>query len=212
MLDHFFHLHFETFSIIELVFAKNVTMADTIEGAIAEGKSSFDKAIDRLKDEMMKIRAGKASPAMLNGVLVDYYGNPSPLNQVANVTSVDSRTLSIQPWEKSMLGPIEKSIFEANLGITPMNDGEAVRITIPPVTEERRKDLVKQCKGLGEDAKVSLRNGRHKMIDFIKKEVKDGYPEDAGKRDEANVDKLVKEYTVKIEDLLTAKEKELLTV
>lgn len=187
-------------------------MADTIEGAIAEGKQSFDKAIDHLKDEMIKIRAGKASPSMLNGIMVEYYGNPTPLNQVANVSSVDSRTLSIQPWEKSLLGDIERAIFEANLGITPMNDGETVRIMIPPVTEERRKDLVKQVKGLAEDAKVSLRNGRHKMIDYIKKEVKDGYPEDAGKRDEADVEKLVKDYTSKIEDLFAAKEKELLTV
>lgn len=187
-------------------------MADTIEGAIAEGKVAFEKAVERLKDEMMKIRAGKASPSMLNGLMVDYYGNPTPITQVANVSSVDSRTLSIQPWEKSMLGPIEKAIFEANMGLTPMNDGEAVRITIPPVTEERRKDLVKQCKGLVEDGKVSLRNARHKMIDFIKKEVKDGYPEDAGKRDEANVDKMVKEYTTKLEELFAAKEKDILKV
>jgi len=187
-------------------------MEATIESTIKEGQQSFDKVIDHLKSELMKIRAGKASPAMVNGIMVDYYGTPTSLTQVANVSTPDSRTLAIQPWEKSLLGPIEQAIFAANLGLTPMNDGEYVRISIPPLTEDRRKELVKQCKVLGEDAKVSARSARHKMIDFIKKEVKNGYPEDAGKKKEAEVEGLVKGISSKIEDLLSVKEKEIMTV
>lgn len=187
-------------------------MSETIESTLTHGKQGFQKALDHLADELTKIRAGKAAPNMLNGILVEYYGNPTPMGQVANISAIDSRTLSIQPWEKNMLGPIERAIFEANLGITPMNDGESVKITIPPVTEERRKDLVKQAKALGEEAKVSLRNGRHKMLDFVKKEVKDGYPEDAGKRKEAEIESMVKDYTHKIEVLLEAKEKDIMKV
>ena len=187
-------------------------MTETIDSTIEHGKDSFQKALDHLADELTKIRAGKASPNMLNSLMVEYYGNPTPMPQVANISAVDSRTLSIQPWEKSMLGPIERAIFEANLGITPMNDGEAVRISIPPVTEERRRDLVRQAKALGEDAKVSLRNARHKMIDFIKKEVKDGFPEDAGKRKETEVENLVKEFYSKIDALLVLKEKDIMKV
>lgn len=187
-------------------------MEETIDSTIENGKKLFVKAVDHLKDELLKLRAGKASPAMLNGLMVEYYGNPTPLSQVANISAIDSRTLSIQPWEKNMLGPIEKAIFEANLGITPMNDGESVKITIPPVTEERRKDLVKQGKALTEDGKVSIRNVRHKMIDFIKKEIKNGYPEDAGKRKEAEVESLVKDYYGKLEALMDAKEKDIMKV
>ena len=185
---------------------------ETIESTLEAGKDLYDKTLDHLNNELTKIRAGKASPAMLKGLMVDYYGNPTPLNQVSNISTPDARTLSIQPWEKNMLGPIEQCIFQANLGLTPMNDGEFVRIIIPPLTEERRKSLVKQTKTLAEDAKISLRNGRHKMIDFIRKEVKDGYPEDSGKKKEAEVDSMVKEYTVKIEAMLAAKEKDIMTV
>lgn len=185
---------------------------ETIESTLAAGKDLFDKTLDHLGNELTKIRAGKASPAMLKGLMVDYYGNATPLNQVANISTPDARTLSIQPWEKNMLGPIEQCIFQANLGLTPMNDGEFVRIMIPPLTEERRKSLVKQTKSLAEDAKISLRNGRHKMIDFIKKEVKDGYPEDSGKKKESEVDAMVKDYTSKIEAMLVAKEKDIMTV
>lgn len=187
-------------------------MEETIESTLKKGKIAFQNSVDHLKDELSKIRAGKASPAMLNGILVVYYGNPTPLNQVANLSSPDSKTIAIQPWEKKMLGPIEQAIFAANLGLTPMNDGEFVRITIPPLTEERRIQLVKQAKSLGEDAKISVRNSRHKMIDFIKKEVKDGYPEDAGKRKEEEVEQLVKEFSHKIDDLIEAKEKDVMTV
>ena len=187
-------------------------MEETIESTLQHGKDAFDHAIEHFKHELVKIRAGKASPSMLAGIMVEYYGNPTPLNQVSNVSTPDSKTISIQPWEKNMLGPIEQAIFAANLGLTPMNDGEFVRISIPPLTEERRIQLVKQAKSLAEDTKVSLRNSRHKMIDFIKKEVKDGYPEDAGKRRESEVEDMIKEYTEKIEALLEAKEKDVMTV
>ena len=185
---------------------------ETIESTMRKGKEALDKAVDHLQYELTKIRAGKASPSMLQGIMVEYYGNPTPLNQVANVSIADSKTLSIQPWEKSMLGPIEQAIFAANIGLTPMNDGEFVRITIPALTEERRRDLVKQTKRLGEEAKISLRTIRHKMIDFIKKEVKDGYPEDAGKKRESEVEDMIKNHNSSIEDLLKVKEKEIMTV
>ena len=187
-------------------------MAETIESTMANGKLEMDKAIEHLRDELIKIRAGKASPSMLKGIMVEYYGNPTPLGQVANIGTPDAKTLSIQPWEKSMLGPIEKAIFEANLGLTPMNDGEFVRISIPPLTEDRRKQMVKQAKSHCEDAKVSLRSSRHKMIDFIKKEVKDGYPEDAGKKRESEVQDMTNNYGKNIDEIFAAKEKDIMTV
>ena len=149
---------------------------------------------------------------MVDGIMVDYYGTPTPLNQVANITASDSRTLNIQPWEKSMLAPIERAIFEANLGITPMNDGEQVRLGVPPLTEERRQLLVKQAKATGEDTKVGLRSIRHKLMEAIKKEIKNGYPEDAGKRKEHDVQKHVDDFTEKINKLVEAKEHDILKV
>jgi len=185
---------------------------ETIESTITNGKDEMEKTISHLQDELLKIRAGKASPSMLNGIMVSYYGSPTPLSQVANVSTPDGRTLSIQPWEKSLLGEIEKAIFEANLGLTPMNDGEFIRISIPPLTEERRKQMVKQSKGYGEDAKVSLRNSRHKMMEFIKKEVKEGYPEDAGKRKEEEVQSLTNGYGKKVDSIISKKETDIMTV
>lgn len=176
------------------------------------GKQELDKAVSHLKDELVKIRAGKASPSMLNGIMVEYYGTPTPLTQVASVNSPDSKTLSIQPWEKSLLGEIEQAIFKANLGLTPMNDGEFIRITIPPLTEDRRKEMSKQAKSLGEEAKVSLRNTRHKLMDFVKKEVKGGYPEDLGKKKEGSVQALINSFSKSIDDLVSAKEKDIMTV
>ncbi len=183
-----------------------------IETCLLLGEESLEHAIEHLRNELSKIRAGKASSNMLSGVMVEYYGTLTPMEQVANLGVADSRTLTIQPWEKKMLGPIERAIFEANLGLTPMNDGEFVRINIPPVTEERRIMLVKQSKALGEDAKVSVRSARHKMIDFIKKEVKDGFPEDAGKRREDEVEQMIKKYYALIEKYLEIKEKDIMTV
>ncbi len=183
-----------------------------LEDMMKAGKGNFQSTLQHLADELTKVRAGKASPAMLDGIMVDYYGNPTPLKSVANLGTADARTLTIQPWEKNMLAPIERAIFEANLGLTPMNDGEFIRINIPPLTAERRQVLLKQCKGLAEDAKVGVRNHRQKMMEFIKKEVKDGYPEDEGKKKEGLVEGLVKDNYKKIEDMLAVKEKEITTV
>ena len=187
-------------------------MSQDIDDYMKKGRTYMEEAIERLMRELAKIRAGKASVGMLSGIKVNYYGNPTLLTQVANISTPDSRTLSIQPWEKSMLAPIEQAIFAANLGLTPMNDGEFVRINIPPLTEERRKDLVKRSKALGEEAKVSLRNARHKLLDFIKKEVKNGFPEDAGKRKEAEVQKMIDSYAQKIDKLIEAKDKDIMTI
>lgn len=187
-------------------------MKEDINVVLKQGKEAMDKALQHLHDELLKIRTGKASPSILSDLMVEYYGNPTPLNQVANINAVDSRTLSIQPWEKSMLGPIEQAIFAANIGLTPMNDGEFVRINIPPLTEERRKELVKQAKHAGEEGKVSLRNTRHKLISAIKEEVKDGYPEDMGKRREGEVDKWIQDYYDKIDKMIEAKEKDIMKV
>jgi len=175
-------------------------------------KEGMEKSINHLLQELSKVRAGKASPDMISGVMVDYYGTPTPLKQVANVTATDSKTLSIQPWEKTMLAPIEQAIFQANLGLTPMNDGEFVRINIPPLTEERRRDLVKRVKSLGEDAKISLRSVRREGMDGVKSAVKDGYPEDAGKKKEEEVQNMTNSFSKKVDELLNAKEKEVMTV
>ncbi len=187
-------------------------MEITIDNIATAGKQLMEKSVDHLQDELKKIRAGKANPAMLSGIMVDYYGTPTALTQIANVSAPDSKTISIQPWEKPLLADIEQAIFAANMGLTPMNDGEFVRISIPPLTEERRKELVKQCKAAGEESKIGLRNARQKMMEVIKSEVKDGYPEDAGKRKETEVEGLLKDFTAKIETILAAKEKDILTV
>ncbi len=187
-------------------------MEETIISQFDKTEEAINKAMEHLQHELTKIRTGKASPAIISVILVDYYGTLTPINQVANVSIADARTLAIQPWEKSLLASIEQAIFQANIGLTPMNDGELVRITIPLLTEERRIDLVRQTKNFGEDAKVSLRSIRHKMIDFIKKEVKDGYPEDAGKRDEEKVEKMIKEGVERIEKILESKEVDIMKV
>jgi ribosome recycling factor len=186
--------------------------AEELDLAMEMGKEAMEDALEHLHKELVKIRTGKASPAMLSGILVEYYGNPTPLNQVANVGTSDSKTLTIQPWEKSLLGPIEQAIFAANLGLTPMNDGEFVRINIPALTEERRVLLVKQAKHLGEEARISLRSSRHKIMDAIKKSVKDGYPEDAGKRKEDQTDKITHQYYDKVDEMVHAKETDIMTI
>ncbi len=187
-------------------------MQEAIESAFGTANQQLNDAIVHLESQLAKIRTGKASPSLVSSILIDYYGTPTPMNQVANVGTADAKTITIQPWEKSMLAPIEQAIFAANLGITPMNDGEFVRINIPPLTEERRKELVKQAKAEGEDAKVSLRHVRHKVMDVIKKSVKDGYPEDIGKKKEGEIDGMVKTFTGKIDNLIVAKEKDIMTI
>lgn len=183
-----------------------------IEQIAIHAKYAMDHSIDHLQKELSKLRTGTASTNMLDGLLVDYYGTPTLLNQVANVATSDSRTLTIQPWEKKMLASIEKSIFEANLGVTPQNDGEMVRIIIPPLTEERRKDLVKNAKNLGEDSKVGLRNARRDAMEHLKKAIKDGLAEDIGKRKEDEIQKMVNSYVEKIDAIISVKEKEVMTV
>ncbi len=187
-------------------------MESEIINIFQEGKKFMEDAIDHLHNELRKIRAGKANTAMFDGLFVEAYGSPMPIKQVANIATADSRTILIQPWDKSMLSNVEQAIFAANLGITPMNDGEVIRITIPPLTQDRRKDLVKQAKKVGEEAKVSLRRARHKMLDVIKKAVKDGLSEDIGKDRDSEVEQMIKSFSTKVDDLITAKEKDILTV
>ncbi|MCB0654813.1 MAG: ribosome recycling factor [Saprospiraceae bacterium] len=187
-------------------------MYNNIDSVIREAREHFDRSIEHLQRELSKIRTGKANASILEGVLVEYYGSPVPINQVANVTATDSRTITIQPWERKIIADIERSIFEANLGVTPQNDGEVIRLSIPPLTEERRKDLVKQAKALAEETRVGVRNERHKILDLIKKEVKNGYAEDAGKRLEGKVQDLVNEYNDKVQQILDVKEKDIMTI
>jgi len=185
---------------------------EELEIQIEQTIENFDKAIEHLAFELNKIRAGKASPAMVDGIMVEYYGAPTPLNQVANISTPDARTISIQPWEKKTLATIERSIFEANLGITPMNDGETIRLMIPPMSEERRVSMVKQAKHAAEESRVGIRAHRHKILDVVKKEVKDGLSEDMGKRVEDDIQKTIETYMSKIDKMIEVKEKDIMTV
>jgi ribosome recycling factor len=187
-------------------------MQDVINAGITRAKEEMEETIAHLNRDLLTIRAGKASPSMLNGIMVDYYGNPTPLTQVANVTTPDAKMLSISPWEKKMIGPIEQAIFAANLGVTPQNNGETIILNLPPLTEERRINMVKASKGFGEDAKISFRNTRHKILDLIKKAVKDGFPEDLGKRHDDEVEKMVKHYVEETAKMIASKEKEIMTI
>lgn len=175
-------------------------------------EEQMKKAINHLEAELIKIRAGKANPQMLDGLVVDYYGSPMPINQVANISVMDARTLSIQPWEKNMLQPIERSIIAANLGVTPQNDGVIIRLFLPPLTEERRRELVKRCQGEGEHSKVAIRNIRRDAIENIKKLQKNGLSEDASKDAEADVQQLTDRFISTVEKHLAAKEKEIMAV
>lgn len=175
-------------------------------------KSLMDKAIGHLEAELTKIRAGKASPSLVDTLQVDYYGSKVPISQVANVNTQDARTLVIQPWEKAMLTPIEKAIQVANLGLNPQNDGVLIRISIPPLTEERRRDLVKKTKQEAEDAKVGIRTARKEAMEGVKKLRGSGLPEDEGKNAEAKIQILTDQYVAKCDKHLEAKEKEIMTV
>lgn len=187
-------------------------MNELVKPHIDAATTLMDKAISHLESELAKIRAGKASPAMLDGIFVDYYGNSTPLNQVANVNTPDARTIVIQPWEKQMLNGIEKAIFSSNIGLTPQNDGQQIRLNLPPVTEERRVLLVKQSKGEAENCKVSIRNIRRDANEAIKKLTKDGLAEDMAKDAETRVQQLTDAYIVKADKYLELKEKEIMTV
>lgn len=175
-------------------------------------EENMQESIDHFKKGLSRIRSGKANPSMLDGVMVDYYGAMTPLNQVASIKAIDGRTLVLSPWEKTMLAPVEQAIFQANLGVTPQNDGEVIRIIIPVLTEERRKDLIKQANVLVEQAKVSIRNARRDVMNEIKKAVKDGYSEDEGKRKEDVVQKLTDKYADEVNRLMSLKENEIMTI
>lgn len=187
-------------------------MTEEIEILFEDAKEKMDKAIIHLEHELVKIRAGKANPGMLEGIMVDYYGSMTPLQQVANINTPDPRTIAIQPWEKAMIVPIEKAIMLANLGLNPENNGEMVRINVPALTEERRKDLVKQAKKEAEDARISLRNIRRDSNEELKKMKKEGLAEDIEKDAELEVQKLTDKYSAVIEDYVSKKEKDILTI
>jgi ribosome recycling factor len=187
-------------------------MSDDVSSIIATAEDHMQKAIGHLEAELIKIRAGKANPQMLDGIVVDYYGSPMPINQVSNISVMDVRTLSIQPWEKNMLQPIERAIIAANIGITPQNDGGMIRIFLPPLTEERRRELVKRCLGEGEHSKVAIRNIRRDAIEHIKRLQKNGLSEDAAKDAETSVQQVTDKFIAAVEKHLASKEKEIMSV
>jgi ribosome recycling factor len=187
-------------------------MSELIKKQVTDAKAAMDRAIDHADGELNKIRAGKASPSMLDDVYVDYYGTATPLSQVGSVNTPDARTIVVQPWEKSLLGAIEKAIMEANLGVNPQNDGVIIRINVPPLTEERRRDLVKKAKGEAENGKIAIRNMRKDANEKIRKLKAEGVSEDEMKTGEAEIQKLTDAYIVKVDQLSEAKEKDIMTV
>jgi len=187
-------------------------MADDIASLTATTEDNMQKAIGHLEIELTKIRAGKANPQMLDNIVVDYYGSPTPIAQVGNISVMDARTLSIQPWEKNMLQPIERAIIAANIGINPQNDGNTIRLFLPPLTEERRKELVKKCQSEGEHSKIAIRNIRRDAIENIKKLQKNGLSEDAGKDAESGIQHLTDKFITIVDKHLASKEKEIMSV
>jgi ribosome recycling factor len=187
-------------------------MSEALDNILDDVSEHMKKAINHLEMELVKVRAGKANPQMVDGIFAEYYGNPTPLNQVANITVTDARTLSIQPWEKNMLGPIEKAILAANIGVTPSNDGSYIRLFLPPLTEERRKELVKRAHGEGEHAKIAIRNIRRDNIEHIKKLQKDGLSEDAAKDAEGKIQITTDKFILLVDQHLKDKEKEIMTI
>jgi ribosome recycling factor len=187
-------------------------MTDDLSLILDEAQDLMKKAIGHLESELTKIRAGKANPTMLDGINADYYGNLTPINQIANISAMDARTLSIQPWEKNMLQPIEKAIIAANIGLNPQNDGNSIRLFLPPLTEERRKEFVKRSNGEGEQSKIAIRNIRRESIEQIKKLQKDGLSEDAAKDAEQEAQEMTDRFIALVEKHLEAKEKEIMLV
>lgn len=185
---------------------------EEIDLYLETAQEMMEKAVDAARSGLSKIRAGKAMPSMLDGVMVEYYGTPTPINQTASVTSPDARTLFVKPWEKTLIAEIEKAIRNSDLGFNPQNDGEQIIISIPQLTEERRVALVKQAKTVTENGKISVRNARKETNDELKQLQKDGAPEDAIKRAEDDVQKLTDSYTKKMDELLSHKEGEIMTV
>jgi ribosome recycling factor len=187
-------------------------MNEDVELIIEETKDRMQKALEHLEHELARLRAGRATPVLLDGITVDYYGVNSPLAQVSNINTPDPKTILIQPWEKTMLGSIEKAIMAANIGLTPINNGEVIRINIPPLTEERRHQLVKQVRNEGETAKISVRNTRKWANDELKQLLKDGLPEDIEKDAVETVQEMTTEFNSKVDKVMAAKEKDVMTV
>lgn len=187
-------------------------MEEEVQLYMDDAKEKMAKAAEHLEDELSRVRAGKASPSLLNGINVDYYGTNTPLSQVSNINTPDARTISVQPWEKTMIDPIEKAILAANIGLTPINNGELIRINIPPLTEERRKDLVKQIKGLGENSKISIRNARREANDAFKKLQKEGLSEDREKDAEKEMQDVTNDFIVQVDKILEKKETDIMTI
>ncbi|MBP1677844.1 MAG: ribosome recycling factor [Bacteroidetes bacterium] len=183
-----------------------------VKPILTEAEENMEATLLFLDESLAHIRAGKANPRILDGVKVEYYGSHVPISNVATVTTPDAKTITIQPWEKGLIGILEKAILNSDVGITPMNNGEIIRLSIPPLTEERRKQLVKQARHEGEEAKISVRNARREAIDSLKKLIKEGLPEDVEKDAEASAQKVHDKYIKKIDDMLADKEKEIMTV
>jgi ribosome recycling factor len=183
-----------------------------VKPILNHAEENMEAAILFLDESLAHIRAGKANPRILDGVKVDYYGSHVPLTNVATVTTPDAKTITIQPWERAMMSVIEKAILNSDVGITPMNNGEVIRLGIPPLTEERRKQLARQSKHEGEEAKISVRNARRDAIEKLKKMIKEGLPEDVEKDAESDVQKIHDKYIKKIDEMIADKEKEIMTI
>lgn len=187
-------------------------MSEELQFQIEHASDSMKKAVAHLESELVKIRAGRATPQMFDGLTVDYYGTPTPINQVGNITVADARTITIQPWEKNMIQPIERAIIAANLGVTPQNDGVMIRIFLPPLTEERRKEIVKRVHAEGEHSRIAVRNIRREAIEQVKKLKKDGLSEDAAGDAETEIQELTNRHIGEIEKHIAAKEKEVMSI
>lgn len=187
-------------------------MSEALDKIISETDVLMKKAIGHLETELLKIRAGKANPQIVDGIFVEYYGNPTPLNQVANVTIPDARTIALQPWEKNMMQPIEKAIIAANIGLNPQNDGTYIRLFLPPLTEERRRELVKRVNGEGEVAKIAIRAIRRDLIEQVKKLQKDGLSEDIAKDGEGRIQATTDKFIALTDVHLKEKEKDIMTI
>lgn len=187
-------------------------MQDDLTLIIDDAQQTMQKAIAHLEAELLKIRAGKASPNMVDSIHVEYYGSPTPLSQVANITAPDARTITIQPWEKNMLQPIERAIIASNIGLNPQNDGLIIRLFLPPMTEERRKELVKKVNGEGEQGKIAVRNIRRDAIEAIKKLQKDGLSEDEARDGESNVQAMTDKFILLVDKHCQQKEKEIMSI
>ncbi len=187
-------------------------MREELNMVYDELRDANKKSLSHLEGELVKVRAGKASPSMLQGVMIDYYGTPTPLQQVANVNTLDARTITVQPWEKTMMDELSRGIINANLGFAPQDNGEMLIISVPPLTEERRKDLVKKAKSEGENAKVAIRNNRKEAMDMVKGMKEDGLSEDMTKDAENEIQSITNSYSNKVEELVSIKEKDIMTI